>query len=35
MIRVHCEGGCGEYSLSYKQLSDLPHFKEGQIPALK
>jgi hypothetical protein len=31
MISVQCEGDCGEYNMSFNQLSDYPKFKEGQI----
>jgi hypothetical protein len=31
MISVECEGNCGEYNMSFSQLSDYPGFKEGQI----
>jgi hypothetical protein len=28
MIVVQCEGNCGEYDMSYMQLSTLSYFKE-------
>jgi hypothetical protein len=31
MISVKCEGNCGEYNMSYDQLSNSPHFKENPI----
>ena len=31
MISVQCRRDCGEYNMSYDQLSDGPHFKEDRI----
>ncbi len=31
MISVECEGDCRQYTMSYGQLSDYPHFREGPI----